>query len=137
AHHHRQLTDRPVLPGFQCDPRATLFIFPCSGSKEQRQRLRVQGSSILDDLPPLLSRRLAEARTEIRDRAHVDETSLIPAWQRYTGTLYQAGRDAIKKAVEAGIHMIIVSGGYGLVLAAEPIGYYEAVFKNSWWPDNL
>ena len=33
--------------------------------------------------------------------------------------------------------MIIVSGGYGLVLAAEPIGYYEAVFKNSWWPDRL
>jgi hypothetical protein len=67
----------------------------------------------------------------------VDETSLIPAWQRYNGSLYRAGRDAIKAALEAGVHMIIVSGGYGLVLAAEPIGCYEAVFKNSWWPDQL
>jgi hypothetical protein len=67
----------------------------------------------------------------------VDETSLIPAWQRYTGSLYQAARDAIEAAIEAGVHMIILSGGYGLVLAAEPIGYYEAVFKNSWWPDRV
>lgn len=33
--------------------------------------------------------------------------------------------------------MIIVSGGYGLVLAAEPIGYYQSVFKTSWWPGGV
>jgi hypothetical protein len=62
---------------------------------------------------------------------------IAPAWQRHSGSLYQASRDAIATALDAGVHMIIVSGGYGLVLAAEPIGYYEAVFKNSWWPDRL
>jgi cytoplasmic iron level regulating protein YaaA (DUF328/UPF0246 family) len=69
----------------------------------------------------MLSQRLAE---KIHARAHIDETSLIPAWQRYTGSLYQASRDAMETARERGVHMIIVSGGYGLVLAAEPIGYY-------------
>ena len=127
-----------AVPGaLECDPVTTLFIFPCSGSKERRQGVRTQGPSILDQLPPLLGQRLADARMQVRARAHVDETSLIPAWQRYTGSLYQAGRDAIEAALEAGVHMIIVSGGYGLVLAAEPIGYYETVFKNSWWPNRV
>jgi hypothetical protein len=99
--------------------------------------VHIQGPSILDDLPPSLARRLAEARWQVRERAQVDETSLIPAWQRYSGSLYQAGRGAIEAAIEAGVHMIIVSGGYGLVLAAEPIGSYEAVFKASWWPGRV
>jgi hypothetical protein len=138
AHHVRHLQQERTAPlSFQCDPGATLFIFPCSSAKDERQRLRIHGPSILDQVPPALSERLAEARRHIRSRAHVDEASLIPAWQRYTGSLYQAGRDAIQAALEAGVHMIILSGGYGLVLAAEPIGYYEAVFKNSWWPDRL
>ena len=85
----------------------------------------------------MLSQRLADARLQIRARAHIDETSLIPAWQRYNGSLYQASRDAIETALDAGLHMTIVSGGYGLVLAAEPIGCYEAVFKTSWWPGGV
>ena len=138
VYHQRRPQDR-TLPrgGFQCDPETTLFVFPCSGSKDQPQRLRIQGPSILDQLPPVLSQKLAQARRQIRDRANVDETSLIPAWQRYTGSLYQAGRHAIETALDAGIHMIVVSGGYGLVLAAEPIGYYQAVFKTAWWPRHL
>ena len=137
-HHHRHLQKERTAPhSFQCDPGTTLFVFPCSGSKDQRQRVQIKGPSILDQLPPVLSQKLAEARKQIRTRAHVDETSLIPAWQRYTGSLYQAGGDAIEAALKAGVHMIIVSGGYGLVLAAEPIGYYKAVYKYSWWPDHL
>lgn len=129
--------DRAAPCGFECDPRSTLFIFSCSGSKKKEQGGRTQGPSILDELPPLLSQRLAEARARIQRRASIDETTLIPAWQRYSGSLYQAARDTIEDALQTGLHMIIVSGGYGLVLAAEPIGYYEAVFKNSWWPKCL
>ena len=33
--------------------------------------------------------------------------------------------------------MLIVSGGYGLVLADEPIGYYDALFRLSSWPRGL
>lgn len=123
---------------YEFDPDVTLFIFPCSGSKEcPQQRVRTQGPSILDQLPRSLGQRLIDARLQIRDQAHVDESSLIPALDRYTGSLYQAGRRAIEEALAAGVHMVIVSGGYGLVLAAESIGYYKAVFKNSWWPDRL
>ncbi len=121
----------------RCDPRSTLFLFPCSGSKDKKQFIRIRGPSILDELPAALARRLAEARKQIQDRAQLDQTSLIPAWQRYTGTLYRAGGDTIGAAVASGIHLIIVSGGYGLVLAAEPIGYYEARFKASWWPKGV
>ena len=136
--HRRHVQHEHAVPrAIECNPGTTLFIFPCSGSKERRQGIRTQGPSILDQLPPLLGQRLADARTRIRARAHMDETSMIPAWERYTGSLYQAGRDAIEAALESGVHMIIVSGGYGLVLAAEPIGYYEAVFKNSWWPNRV
>ena len=138
-HIHRRHVqhDHSVPHAIEFDPGTTLFIFPCSGSKERRQGMRTQGPSILDQLSPLLGQRLADARTRIRARAHMDETSMIPAWERYTGSLYQAGRDAIEAALESGVHMIIVSGGYGLALAAEPIGYYEAVFRNSWWPNRV
>ena len=135
--HRRAPLEQSAPFSFKCDPKTTLFVFPCSGSKDQQQGLRLQGPSILDQLPPVLRERLADARIQIRARAHIDETSLIPAWQRYNGSLYQASRDAIESALDRGVHMIIVSGGYGLVLAAEPIGYYEAVFKTSWWPARL
>ncbi len=35
------------------------------------------------------------------------------------------------------MHIIILSGGYGAVLAQEPIGYYNAALKPSWWPNKL
>jgi len=128
---------QPNPRAFECDPETTLFIFPCSGSKEKRQRVRLAGPSILDELPEKLAQRLAHARDEVRTRAQVDDASLVPAWQRYTGSLYRIGRDAIHAAIEAGVHMIIMSGGYGLVLATEPIGHYEAVFRRSWWPGRI
>lgn len=133
----RHVRPEQPLGTFECDPRSTLFVFPCSGAKAHQQGSRLKGPSILDQLPPVLREKLAEARRQVGARVHIDETSLIPAWQRYTGSLYQASRDAIETALDRGVHMIIVSGGYGLVLAAEPIGYYEAVFKNSWWPRRL
>jgi len=143
--HGVSLKDRPrharpeqsVPRSFQCNPKTTLFVFPCSGAKDRQRSLRLQGPSILDQLPPVLRERLAEARRQVVARVHIDETSLIAAWQRYTGSLYQASRDAMETALDRGVHMIIVSGGYGLVLAAEPIGYYQAVFKASWWPGGV
>jgi hypothetical protein len=33
--------------------------------------------------------------------------------------------------------VVIISGGYGLVLGAEPIGRYNAQFRASVWPDDL
>ena len=35
------------------------------------------------------------------------------------------------------MHVIIISGGYGAVLAREPIGCYKARLNPSWWPNRL
>jgi hypothetical protein len=73
----------------------------------------------------------------MRDRAHVDETTLLPAWRRYTGGLYKAAAQALASIEEHGLNTLIVSGGHGLVLAGEPIGNYDAIFRLSSWPRGL
>lgn len=62
---------------------------------------------------------------------------LLPAHQRYTGHLYMAAAAALQRAVKAGLHLLIISGGYGLVHAAEPMGWYERVFSKGDWPAGL
>jgi hypothetical protein len=39
--------------------------------------------------------------------------------------------------MNAGHRILIVSGGYGLLVADEPIGTYKKVFSMSDWPDGL
>ena len=117
---------------------STLFVLPCSGSKSSYPPgHREAGERILEALPPELAAELLSARASVRVRAEVDETTLVPAWKRYSGTLYQCAGAALAEAVEADRKILILSGGYGVVLATEPIGYYEAVFKPSWWPRGL
>ena len=77
------------------------------------------------------------ARRAIRQNAQVDESTLVPAWRRYSGSLYQSAGTALEDAVAAGMKILILSGGYGIALATEPIGFYEAVFKPRWWPRGL
>lgn len=115
---------------------STLIILPCSGSKARFTGQRVQAPGILDRLPSDLAAELEAARRAVRERASVDEGSMVPAWQRYTGNLYRAAGPSIEEAVQR-CPVLILSGGYGVVEATEPIGYYEAVFKPGWWPRGL
>ncbi len=119
------------------DLSSTLFIIPCSSAKESRLGARGVGPSLLDTLSPLLAHRLKEARDAMRARAHVNETTLVPAWQRYSGTLYRAAVRALSDVQDRDLNILIVSGGYGLVLASEPIGIYDAIFHLSSWPREL
>jgi len=61
----------------------------------------------------------------------------MPAYLRYRGQLYCHGATAVGRAVAAGRHIMIVSGAYGLLLADEPIGWYEKRFRLSDWPRGL
>jgi len=61
----------------------------------------------------------------------------MPAYQRYSGRLYENGSSAIGRAVGRGFPVVIVSGGYGLVLAHENIGDYDKEFVRSNWPNGL
>lgn len=119
--------------------RSTLLVIPCSGAKASFPDRREMGPSILDALPAELARKLAEARRAVSARANVDEHTLVAAWRRYDGTLYQRANQIIDEAIRKGTgrHVVVLSGGYGLVLANEPIGMYNAVFRKSWWPSGL
>lgn len=115
----------------------TLIILPCSGSKKPGGDVDAAGPSILASLPPTLAGELAAARKDVARRIVIGERQLMPAWQRYDGAVYSASGHAIEKMMDAGAHVLILSGGYGLVSAAEPIGDYNAVLKPGWWPHNL
>jgi hypothetical protein len=61
----------------------------------------------------------------------------MPAHLRYSGWLYQSAGSKIQRAVKAGKHILIVSGGYGLLRAEEPIGHYDKKFALRDWPPDL
>ena len=115
----------------------TLLIVPCSKSKNDFVGRKTAGPRIGNRIPASLAERLDRARTANRRRAGVDERTLAPAWQRYSGRFYQAADGALAEAVRRRVHLLILSGGYGVVLAGEPIGLYDAMLKTSWWPERV
>lgn len=119
------------------DPTATLLVIPCSKSKATTGYDPGDGGGILRHLPNQLAERLAAARVANRERARIDERTLLPAWRRYTGSLYEAASETIGGAVGVSTHILILSGGYGVVRADEAIGWYEAVFDPARWPRGL
>lgn len=115
----------------------TLLIIPCSGAKRDCRDVGRARPAIRRSLPDDLAAELREARQRVKALVPFDERQLIPAWQRYDGSLYATGRGALADLMAAGMHVIIISGGYGVVLAQEPIGRYEARLNPSWWPNHL
>jgi hypothetical protein len=83
----------------------------------------------MDLLEPAAASLLAEGREEAFNRAHIDSSSrLRPALGRYSGQPYatQGVVDGLLRAMRWGLHVLVVSGGYGLLRAEEPIQDYEA-----------
>lgn len=114
----------------------TLLVIPCSGTKATGDSPTL-GPSVLELLSPGLRSRLQKARQDLAAKSTVDESSLLPAWRRYAGTLYQEAGRAFPGAVEHGVPVVIISGGYGLVLAGESIGWYNRHFSIRDWPPQL
>jgi len=115
------------------DISRTLIILPCSDAKKDDPPAP-GGEGVERYLPEALAGELEAARASVKLRIPLDERTLVPAWQRYDGTLYRSGRKAIADLMAKGAHLLILSGGYGLVLATEPIGSYNAKLKLGWWP---
>ena len=118
------------------DLNRTLLVIPCSGDKAPGA-VRTVGPSVLHHLPSAIAEKLSAARLRVAPVAQVDERSTLPAWQRYSGRLYSVAPSALRDAISAGVHMLIISGGYGLVLATEPIGDYDRQFRPGDWPGGL
>jgi hypothetical protein len=122
------------------DPATTLLVIACSGSKVQDSPIGATpalGPSILESIPEDLANRLRAARADVRRHVTFDEHRLIPAMNRYSGAFYQAASGELVQALEHGVHVLIISGGYGVLTAGEPIGCYDAAFNPAWWPGNL
>ncbi len=125
------------MTGLKDNLGSTLIVIPCSARKDNLRGNGSAGPSILDSLIPATATLLRQARKENAPRAQLDERSLEPAWKRYRGSFYAAAEQALARVVGAGHHVVIVSGGYGVVTATEPIGLYEARLKLSNWPIGL
>jgi hypothetical protein len=118
------------------DLARTFLIIPCSKSKDEFEG-SAQGISITEALPAELAREFAVVRERVKHRIPFNERIIVPAILRYSGTLYQKGRYGLRALVESGCHIVILSGGYGAVLATEPIGVYNVALKPSWWPNQI
>jgi hypothetical protein len=125
---HRRRAPVASLDGV--DPRRSLLIVTCSGRKETGGR----PSSAADEVA--WPSDLQEARRRVLATANADTAHVLPAWRRYTGTFYQHARPVLADAVAAG-HVVIISGGYGLARAEEPIGWYDKVLQLTDWPAGL
>lgn len=118
----------PVLAGVV--PRRALIIVQCSASKT------IGGISRSQEPVPWPDN-LQQARARLRAAAGIDDERVMPAWRRYTGGFYTHAGHTLGQAVAAGAHIVILSGGYGLVRADEPIGVYNRVFDLADWPRGL
>ncbi|WP_292532507.1 hypothetical protein [Methylocystis sp.] len=126
--------DSPFIPE---EFAKTLLVIPCSGEKRNFDVVGRDGPAIAQSLPKDIAVELMKARECAKSLVPFDERRLVPAWQRYDGSLYESGRNALADLMAAGMHVIILSGGYGVVLAQEPIGSYNARLVPSWWPNRL
>lgn len=113
------------------DPKKTLIILPCSGSKA------TGGGAPSPTAELVWSPALQAARLRMRDTANVNERAVMPAWRRYTGGFYQAVGSTLANAIKGGAHVVILSGGYGLVHSEENIGDYERALNPADWPSGV
>jgi hypothetical protein len=94
---------------------------------------------LLDDLPIELAHRLVLARKAVAAKAHLDESTLMPAWRRNAGTLYQAAFPASDglRLHPSLRHLLILSGGYGILRATDTIGTCDLAMREALWPRGL
>jgi hypothetical protein len=112
------------------DPRESLVIDPCSARK------RRDGHAPAHTVDAMWPAPLLAARARLGAMVDVDKSQVLPAWQRYTGNFYSNAGRAIEEAAVAG-RLLILSGGYGLLEAQEPIGNYDHEMRTSDWPTGL
>jgi hypothetical protein len=135
----RPVSSHTVLAGPQivaASPGA-LIVTACSKAKQHGGVPGLSGRSILDSLPGQLAEELRDARARNAALVGLDETRLMPAVNRYSGFLYEQGRGAIRVLLGQGCEVVILSGGYGVVFADEPIGMYDCRFDPSMWRRHL
>ena len=116
-----------------------LIIWPCCAEKNGIEPTICGGKNIEQFLDDTYIKELHEGRIK---NLMVKGSKNLPALDFYTGNLYKVPnfKDTIRTAVQSGIHCLILSAGYGLIRADEPINSYDRTMnaaKASWTKDNL
>jgi hypothetical protein len=112
----------------------TLLLIPCCMGKRGNRSLDIASASMSEFLGAEAGELLAEGRIEAFKRAQLDASSTaVTALSRYSGQPYATRGvvDGILDAMSRGLHVVIVSGGYGLLRAEEPIQDYEAPMQRT------
>lgn len=109
----------------------TLLIIPCSASKNTVADLGLRPISLPGLLGSEARKLLLTGRSEAFSRkgvAFYEQSVSLPAISYYTGQPYSTPgvRIALDAGIRRGLHCLIVSGGYGLLRAEEPIQRYNA-----------
>jgi hypothetical protein len=109
----------------------TLLVIPCSGRKEPRLGTQLAEVTIGDFIGAEARAVLDEGRRRAfaQSNTHLyEESPLQSALAYYSGQPYATPgvRDGLLEAVRTGVHVVIVSGGYGVVRAEERIHRYNA-----------
>ena len=111
----------------------TVVIIPCSARKCGGGST-ARGPSILDDLPAPIADELRSRREDLVGDTTRDD-QLMPAVARYDGNLFrQLDFETQPIPLE---RLLILSGGYGVVRADEPIAHYNIRFSCKDWPGAL
>jgi hypothetical protein len=135
---HRDEGVEPVVPRIEDSVVPTLVVIPCSGRKVSGSLQADARETLLDSLPRELAIRLTAARRALAAQAGLDETTLMPAWLRYVGMLYQRAFAADANAAKQPFHhLLVLSGAYGVVRATDPIGTYSFAMNEALWPRGL
>lgn len=109
----------------------TLLVIPCCSSIRERAATSLAPRQVTDFLPSSAIAVLEEGREQAFKRPKVsldDRSPLVPAIDLYTGqpNATLGLRQQLTRALEDGMHCLIISGGYGLVRPEEPIHDYKA-----------
>lgn len=126
----------PRFDGELSSVESALVVVPCSKAKVRGGDPGYAGLSTLDLIDSELATSLSSARRALAPKIALDEPGLMPAWRRYSGHFAEVASASLGELTSAN-HLAILSGGYGLLLGAEPTGWYERQFRRSDWPGGL
>lgn len=118
---------------------SNLIIWPCCSEKIGIKRTILNGKNIERFLDGPSIEKLHEGRKE---NLEIIEKKGLAALDLYTGHLYSVFdfKNAVRGAVESKTHCLILSAGYGLIRAEEPIDLYNKSMNQaleSWTRHNL
>lgn len=109
----------------------TLLVLPCSAAKHGRDELGLPRVQMRDLVGPEAGRILEEGRRSSFGRSGTEldlRSPMRPAVSYYSGQPYATPgvHSGLTDAIGNGLHCLIISGGYGVVRAEEPIHRYNA-----------